>query len=101
MEIEWSPLAVERVLELAEYIALDKPDIAIQWATDIFDSTTKLENHPKLGRVVPEIKDEDYRELIKGNYRVIYWLGASKISVLTVCHGRKILPLDDIKLKNA
>ena len=71
-------LAIERVLELAEYIALDKPDMAIEWATDIFDSTEKLEEYPILGRVVPEIKDEDYRELLEGNYRVIYWLGASK-----------------------
>ena len=30
MEIEWSPLAVERVIEMAEYIALDKPDVAVQ-----------------------------------------------------------------------
>ena len=97
MEIEWSPLAIERVLELAEYIALDKPDVAIEWATDIFDSTEKLKDHPKLGRVVPEIRDEDYRELLEGDYRVIYWLGNSKVSILTVCHGKRILPLDEIK----
>jgi len=97
MEIEWSPLAIERVLELAEFIALDKPEVAIEWASDIFDSTEKLIKHPKLGRVVPEINDEEYRELIEGNYRVVYWLGASKISVLTVCHGRRILPLDEVK----
>ena len=97
MEIEWSPLAIERVLELAEYIALDKPDVAIEWATDIFDSTEKLKDHPKLGRVVPEIRDEDYRELLEGDYRVIYWLGSSKVSILTVCHGKRILPLDEIK----
>jgi len=97
MEIEWSPLAIERVIELAEYIALDKPNVAIEWASDIFDSTQKLEEYPKLGRIVPEINDEEYRELIEGNYRVIYWLGTSKISVLTVCHGRKILPLDEVK----
>jgi plasmid stabilization system protein ParE len=97
MEIEWSPLAIERVVELVEYIALDKPDVAIEWVSDIFDSTQKLEEHPKLGRIVREINDEEYRELIEGNYRVIYWLGTSKISVLTVCHGRKILPLDEVK----
>ena len=97
MKIEWSPLAIERVLELAEYIALDKPEVAIEWATDIFDSTEKLKDHPKLGRVVPEIRDENYRELLEGNYRVIYWLGNSKISVLTVCHGKAILPIDEVK----
>jgi len=71
--------------------------VAIEWATDIFDSTEKLKDHPKLGRVVPEIRDEDYRELLEGDYRVIYWLGGSKVSILTVCHGKRILPLDEIK----
>jgi plasmid stabilization system protein ParE len=97
VEIEWSPLAIERVIELAEYIALDKADVANKWASNIFDSTEKLKEHPRLGRVVPEINDDDYRELIEGNYRVVYWLGSSKISVLTVCHGRKLLPLDEVK----
>jgi len=98
MEIEWSPLAIERVVELAEYIALDEPDVAIEWASEIFDSTEKLKDHPKLGRVVPEINEEEYRELLEGNYRVIYWLGSSeKISILTVCHGKQLLPIEEVK----
>lgn len=98
MEIEWSPLAIKKVTEFAEFIALDKPDVAIEWASNIFDSTEKLKDHPKLGRVVPEINEEEYRELLEGNYRVIYWLGSlHKISVLTVCHGRQLLPLEEIK----
>lgn len=97
MEIEWSPLAVEKVTEFAEYIALDKPEVAIKWANKIFDSTKKLRDQPKLGRAVPEIKQEEYRELLEGNYRVIYWLGSSeKISVLTVCHGRQLLPIEEV-----
>ena len=97
MEVEWSPLAVERLIELAEYIALDKPDIAMQWTNDIFDSTDKLKEHPRLGRIVPEIQDEDYRELIEGNYRVIYLIGNSKISILTVRHGKQLLSTEELK----
>ncbi len=97
MEVEWSPLSIQRVLELADYIALDKPDIASQSACNIFDSTEKLKEHPKLGRVVPEINDNDFRELIEGDYRVVYWLGTSKISILTVCHGKQLLPIDEVK----
>ncbi len=97
MEVEWSPLSIQRVLEIAENIALDKPDVAKKWASSIFDSTEILKDHPKIGRVVPEINDEDFRELIKGNYRVVYWLDASKISILTVCHGKQLLPIDEVK----
>jgi len=82
MDIEWSPLAIDRVLELAEYIALDKPDVAMQWASDIFDSTEKLSEHPRLGRIVPEIQEVEYSELIEGNHRIIYFIGVSKIQVL-------------------
>ena len=97
MEIEWSPLAIERVIEIAEYIALDKPDVAMQWASNIFDSTDKLRVHTRLGRIVPVIQEDDYRELIEGNYRVIYLIGISKISVLTVRHGKQLLPTEELK----
>ena len=97
MEIEWSPLAVERVIEMAEYIALDKPDVAIQWASNIFDSTDKLKEHPRLGRIVPEIQEDEYRELIEGNCRVIYLIGEHKISILTVRHGKQLLSVEDLK----
>jgi|PorBlaBluebeHill_2_1084457.scaffolds.fasta_scaffold24048_5 plasmid stabilization system protein ParE len=98
MEIEWSPLAIEKVVELAKYIAKDSPEAALDWANDIFDSAEKLQDHPKLGRIVPEINEDDYRELLEGNYRVIYWLGSpEKISILTVCHGKQLLPLNEVQ----
>ena len=97
MEIEWSPLAIERVIEIAEHIALEKPDVAIQWASNIFDSTDKLKEHPRLGRIVPEIQEEDYRELIEGNYRILYLIGTPKISVLTVRHGKQLLSTEGLK----
>ena len=40
MRITWSPLAVQRVLEAAEFIALDKSEAAAHWA---HDGTTKGE----------------------------------------------------------
>jgi toxin ParE1/3/4 len=33
MKIVWSPLAIDRVSEIAEYIALDKPLAAANWIT--------------------------------------------------------------------
>lgn len=97
MEIEWSPLATERVIEIAGKIALDKPDVAMEWASRIFDSAEKLREHPRLGRILPEIQEEDYRELIEGNYRIIYLVSASKISVLTVRHGKQLLSAEELK----
>ncbi len=97
MKIEWSPLAVERVTVIAEYIALDKPSVANKWANEIFDYVEKISDFPELGRIVPEMKNPNYRELLKGNYRIIYRIGDTKISILTVRHGMQILPIDELK----
>jgi len=97
MELEWSPLAVQRVVEIAKYIAMDKPTVANDWAIEIFDFVENLIDFPQLGRVVPEINDKNYREIIKGNYRIIYRVGLNNISILTVRHGKQILPIDELK----
>lgn len=31
-----------------------------------------LKQFPKLGRMIPEMQEEKYRELIEGNYRIMY-----------------------------
>ncbi len=73
MNIIWSPLvAVEQVRDIASYIALDKPSAAEQWAEEIFNSVARLSEFPDSGRVVPEINRSEIREIIKGNYRVVY-----------------------------
>ena len=98
MKIQWSPLAIGRVTKIAEYIALDSPVAANKWVNEIFDSTEKLSNFSEIGRVIPELQDQTIRELLKGNYRIIYKIEMSVISILTVRHGRQILPIEEINI---
>ncbi len=97
MKIIWSPLAIDRVAEIAEYIAQDSPNSAQKWVESIFQVAERLENFPKSGRIVPEIMQDDFREIIHGNYRIIYRLQTEIVSILTVRHGRQILPIDETK----
>ena len=97
MKIIWSPLAIDRTTEIAEYIARDNPSAARIWIETLFDKVELLKSSPKSGRVVPETHREDIRELIYGNYRIIYRVEKNKISVLTVRHGKQILPLEETK----
>jgi plasmid stabilization system protein ParE len=96
MKIIWSPLTVGRASEIAEYIALDKPSAADKWITTLFPKVEQLVSSPKIGRVVPEIGDEQFRELIYGNYRIIYRVEKRQVSILTIRHGKQILPIEDI-----
>jgi len=96
MRIVWSPLAVDRVAEIAEYIAQDNPDAAARWVESTFAAVERLEAFPESARMVPEIQRKDFRELIHGNYRIIYRIEKGRISILTVRHSKQILPVDEI-----
>lgn len=97
MKVVWSPLAVDRASEIAEYIARDKPSAAKHWIEELFSKVGQLKSSPQIGRVVPEISDNQFRELIYGSYRIIYRIEKNQISILTIRHGRQILPIDEIK----
>jgi toxin ParE1/3/4 len=89
VKVVWSPLAVQRVLEIAEYIALDKPGAADRWADSTFEVVGRLESHPESGRVVPEMGRPEVREVIHGAYRIIYRVEVERVLVLTVRGSRQ------------
>ena len=97
MTIVWSPLALDRVAEIAGYIARDKPSAAEKWVKTVFAKVEQLEISPELGRVVPEIGNVQFRELIYSQYRIVYRIEKKRISILTVRHGRQELPIDEIE----
>ena len=96
MKIVWSPLAVDRVSEIAGYIAQDNPVAAESWIDTVFKKVEDLKAFPESGRIVPETDNKTIRELIYGNYRIIYRLKEKRLSVLTVRHGKQVLPVDEV-----
>lgn len=94
MKIVWSPLAIEKVAKIADYIAKDKPSAAEEWLNTLFAKVERLETSPKIGRIVPEINSESFRELIYGNYRIIYRIEKEQLAILTIHHGKQLLIVD-------
>jgi len=64
MRVVWSPLAVQRGNENAEYIARDRPLAAEEWVEGIFAAVDRLKEFPFSGREVEEVRRQDIRELI-------------------------------------
>ena len=59
---------------------------------EIFDAVDRLAAFPFAGRVVPEVDDEHTREVIVGNYRVIYDIHEEVVRILGVLHGARLFP---------
>ena len=96
MKIQWSPLALERMGEISDYIARESPMAAERWVHSIFGRVEQIKDFSKSGRSVPEIGRKDIRELVIANYRIIYRLEPTVVSILTVRHSRQVLPTEDI-----
>lgn len=94
-KIEWSHESIGDVISIAEYIEIDSRYYASEFAREIFEKAESLNEFPKRGRVVPELSVENIRELLFGNYRLIYKIHNNLISVIAILHGsrdiRKIL----------
>ncbi|MDY6990750.1 MAG: type II toxin-antitoxin system RelE/ParE family toxin, partial [Thermodesulfobacteriota bacterium] len=50
MRVIWSPLAIDRASEIAEYIAQDKPTAARNWINTVFSKVEQLGSSPEIGR---------------------------------------------------
>lgn len=95
MRIVWSPLALERVEDIARYISEDNPDAAVQWVDDLFSTVERLADFPKSGRMVPEVGSPRIRELIFGKYRVIY-SAKDQVDILTVRRSSQLLRMSEL-----
>ena len=92
-EITWSPQSLDDLDSIAEYIARDSARYAQSTVEKIIEAAEILKRFPRIGRVVPEMRDEDIREILHKNYRIIYELHGEKIEILTVLHGRRLFRL--------
>jgi toxin ParE1/3/4 len=63
----------------------------------ITNKSKSLGRHPRIGHVVPEYHSESIRQILEGNYRIIYRTLPDRVEILAVIHGaRELPPLDSL-----
>ena len=92
MKVIWTPRAQQRLQEIHDYIALDQPANAVRWVARVLDRSDQIGEQPRSGRIVPEYQRDAIRELLEGDYRLIYRIRKQQVDVLTVRHGARRLP---------
>jgi toxin ParE1/3/4 len=96
VNVRWSPLAVERVTEIARWISADRPDSAERLVDEIFATVGRLAKFPQSGRQVPEFRRLELREIIHRSFRIIYRVEKGRVEILTVRHSLQLLDEDDL-----
>ena len=89
--IVWTDFALEDLRSIYDYIARDSKVYADKYVDKLIARVDQLEANPKSGRVVPEIKKDEIRELIEGNYRLVYRYLGDTLTILRVHHAARQL----------
>jgi len=91
--LRWTEQAVEDIRSIRKFIERDSPRYGRLVAERLVEATSQIGLFPKAGRVVPEIGREDVREIIVGEYRVVYLLEAEVAMLLTVFRSSRLFPV--------
>ncbi|HLB34851.1 MAG: hypothetical protein A3F67_03385 [Verrucomicrobia bacterium RIFCSPHIGHO2_12_FULL_41_10] len=93
-EIVFSAQAQHDLREIEYYISFDSPQVAKRFGQQLIKKTDMLGLHPEIGRIVPEVGNRIVREIIVGNYRIMYRVNVSKkqVRILSYWHAARGTP---------
>src|SRR5439155_17396370 len=96
MKVVWTDRARRHLRAIHNYIAEDSPRNATRMIDRITRKSESLARWPLSGHIVPEYAGEptqqSVRQILQGNYRIIYRVKPDCIQVLAVIHAARELP---------
>lgn len=92
VQINWTVQAKNDLQHIAEYISKDSKKYAKLQVLKIIARTGILKTQIYSGKIVEEIDQQNIRELIEGNYRIIYKIvNPKRLDILTVHYSARDL----------
>lgn len=96
-EVRWTPQAADDLDAIADFIARDSPHYASLFVLDVLQAVERLNQFQGIGRIVPETNNPNIREILLGNYRIVYRLKSDTPEILTIYHGSRLLDPNRLK----
>ncbi|MGZ0168551.1 MAG: type II toxin-antitoxin system RelE/ParE family toxin [Planctomycetales bacterium] len=90
-QLIWSDAATDDLESTAAYISRDSPAYAASFVRRVLAAAKSVQHMPESGGIVPEFDRQDLREVLVGNYRIVYSLGLSEVRIVAIVHGAREL----------
>ena len=89
--VRWSEAAARDLEKAAEFIARDSRYYAAALVRDARAAARSLRTLAERGRIVPEARSSNVREIPVKSYRLIYWVTPDAVTVLAFVYGARDL----------
>jgi len=90
MTVKWTQTAKDDLQAIWDYIARDSVFYANKFTDELLSAADVLKGSPKIGRIIPEIKDPNAREVIHRSYRIMYVIKGNTVFVTQITHGARL-----------
>lgn len=90
-KVVWAKPAHKDLRKIIEFIARDSRFYAERMRVRLVRAPRRLSRFPLSGRIVPEFNDETIREVMYGNYRIIYVKKRQTCFIVAVVHSSRDL----------
>jgi len=98
VKLVWTELSTEDLKEIFDYIAIDSVRYASITVNQIYNRAQDIIDNPYVGRIVSEINIKVIREVISGNYRIVYKItNEFQVDILRVYHSARLLRTDRLE----
>jgi toxin ParE1/3/4 len=92
----WSGRARMRLLQIHDFVAEENPAAAVRVAQRLLARAESLAAFPRRGRLVVETPGVEIREVVEGNYRIVYRVEPARIEIVTVFEAHRRFPTEDV-----
>ena len=95
VKLIWTEISKQDLKDIFDYISNDSRRYASITVNKIFQRVQVIVDNPYTGRIVPEFNDKLIREVIIGNYRIVYLIVTkSQVHILRIYHSARLLSVD-------
>lgn len=93
VKLLWLISAKDDLKDIYDFIAADSTKYARHQIKKIIERTNVLKNNAYAGKIVREYDSDSIREIVIGNYRIIYRVINDKlIHIILIHHGARRFP---------
>ena len=90
----WSPVSRDDLRDIVRFISRDSPQNAQSFGFRLIAQVDRLQEHPEIGRSVPEHRSRTIREIIFTPYRIVYRVDHAQkiVEIARVWHAARGTP---------
>lgn len=97
LKVLWTENVIQDLLGIKAFIAQDSVDRAEEWLFELYATGESLSQFSSRGRIVPEFNQDNLRELLIENYRLVYRIKSATVEIITVFEGHRQIKAKDLK----